>query len=132
MALGSLLGGILLAELSRHYGEPFINWMSPGLLNSESWQLAESWIERHGVWALFLVAASPFAQQPSILLGGLTDMPLYEIAFALGTGRLIKFLTYAWIASHTPKLVKKIPALSGELEELEAGGPEKDVPEQSR
>ncbi len=126
MALGSLIGGVFMAELSRHYGESFITWISPGLLNSEAWEMAETWLENHGIWALFLIAASPLAQQPSVLLAGLTDMPITHIGIAIGSGRLLKFLAYAWIASHTPKLLKKIPALSGELEELEGVSPQKD------
>lgn len=132
MALGSLIGGLILAAVAQHFGEPFINWISPGLLDSEAWLTSEAWLERHGIWALFLVAASPLAQQPSILLAGLTDMPIWEIGLALASGRLLKFLAYAWIASHTPKLVKKIPALSGELEELVEGDPSKSGPSQNR
>lgn len=126
MSVGSLLGGVLLAIVTRHYGEPFIAWLSPNLLSSHAWKLSEAWIEKHGVGAMFLIAASPLAQQPSMLLAGLANVSMSEIALALGTGRLIKFLVYSWIASHTPKLIKKIPAIGGELEDLEVDPRVKD------
>lgn len=123
LAVGSMLGGLLVAELVRVYGDSFVNWLSPGVMASATWQNSENWLEQHGLWALFLVALSPLPQQPSVLFAGLTDMPLYELAIALGLGRSIKFLTYGWIASHAPKLVRRIPALKHELEELEERSP---------
>lgn len=132
MSLGSLIGGVIMAAITQHYGEPFISWISPGLLESQTWQSSEAWLEQHGLWALFLVAFSPLAQQPSMLLAGLTDMPLYEIALALGSGRLLKFLCYSWIASHAPKYLEKIPTLKGELGELEEDVPSKTSLDKSR
>jgi len=118
MALGSLLGGVLVAVLAKDLGEPFIEWLAPGLLDSKSWQTSEAWVDRWGFWAVFVVAASPLAQQPSVLLAALADMPLLGIGTALGAGRALKFLTYAWIASHAPRLAAKMPAVKHDLEEL--------------
>jgi membrane protein YqaA with SNARE-associated domain len=118
MTMGSLLGGLLMALLTKHYGEPFIDWMSPGLLETQAWHTSEMWVDRWGVWALFGVAVSPLAQQPSIMLAALADMPLTWIGVALGGGRLVKFLGYAWVASHAPRLIGKLPALQQELQEL--------------
>ncbi|MEO5666566.1 MAG: hypothetical protein ABIR96_00765, partial [Bdellovibrionota bacterium] len=109
MTLGSLMGGLVLAALGKHFGEPFIDWLAPGLLNSKSWHTSELWFEKWGFWAVFTVAASPLAQQPSILLAALADMSLFWIGLALGTGRSVKFFGYAWVASHAPRLLSKIP-----------------------
>jgi len=122
MALGSLIGGLLLAVLTKQFGEPFIDWIFPGILNTESWHTSELWVEKWGFWAVFALAASPMAQQPGVLLAALTDMPFLWIGIALGGGRLIKFLVYAWIASHAPRLIMKMPAVKHELEELHDPG----------
>jgi membrane protein YqaA with SNARE-associated domain len=123
MAAGSLIGGLLMALLTKHLGQPFIDWLAPGILSSPSWLTTEAWVDRWGFWALFAVAASPLAQQPTILLAAITDMPYFWIGVALGSGRLIKFLGYAWVASHAPKLLSKIPALKHELDELHESPP---------
>lgn len=119
LALGSLVGSICLALITKHFGEPFIHWMSPSLLGSETWIKAELWFSDWSVWAVFASAASPLAQQPIIFIAAIADMPLHWLALAVGCGRLLKFLSYAWIASHSPKLLKKIPALDDELKALE-------------
>jgi membrane protein YqaA with SNARE-associated domain len=125
MAIGSLLGGFIMALIVRHYGESFISWFSPNLLLAESWQTFRLWIEDNGMWAIFIVAISPIVQQPVILLAGLTDMPIYEMVISLGVGRVIKFLVYGWVASHTPKVLNRIPTLKGELEDLDVETPPK-------
>jgi len=119
MTLGSVLGALLLAALTHAMGESFINWLSPNLLDSEVWIVTTGWFDRWGVWAVFLVAISPLAQQPIILMAAMADMPLPIIGLCVGGGRLIKFLGYAWIASHSPKLINKIPALRDELKDLD-------------
>jgi hypothetical protein len=118
MALGSLLGGLALAMLVKSFGEPFIEWLAPALFESALWVRAEEWMEGWGVWAIAAIGASPFAQQPSVVIASLADMSLGWIALGLGGGRFFKFLLYAWIASHAPRLLAKIPTLKEELKEL--------------
>lgn len=118
MTMGSLVGSLLLALLTRHYGEAFINWLSPSLLSSETWLWTENFFKEWGVWAVLGAAASPMAQQPTILLAALSEMPYSYLALCVFIGRAFKFLSYAWVASHFPKLLKKLPGLNKELRDL--------------
>jgi membrane protein YqaA with SNARE-associated domain len=119
MALGSVIGGVALAALTHSFGLPFVEWLSPGISSGESWVTAEAWLESLGLWLIFLIGASPLAQQPVLMLAALTNMPLTTMGLALLAGRLVKFLGYAWVGAKAPGLIRKLPFMRKEFDDVE-------------
>ncbi len=107
LTLGSLAGSAVLGGLVEIYGISIIEWVSPGIQRNEIWSLTLSWMDQHGLWALLLVSALPIFQRPAIALAVLSHLPLPSVFLAILAGRLIKFGTFAWLASHTPHLIRR-------------------------
>jgi membrane protein YqaA with SNARE-associated domain len=74
--------------------------------------------EKYGLLLVFVVAATPFVQQPAIILASLADTPLFELVAVIFLGRLIKFLIMAYIGSHAPRLLTKMWGVKGELKDV--------------
>lgn len=125
--IGSTLAAILLAFLVQEYGHDFVEWVSPGAHHSSMWENATQWIDRHGIWALFGIAALPVFQLPGVCIAGLAELPLTEITIAVFFGRLLKNCVFGSLAAYAPdfilrfKVVKKEVELVTETEELSPG-----------
>ena len=74
----------------------------PDLPGSQAWSDVTRWLTTYGVWALFVIAASPFAQTPALIFAALSSLPIWEVFLALLLGKLLKYGLYAWTAAMFP------------------------------
>jgi membrane protein YqaA with SNARE-associated domain len=135
VTLGSTMGAWLLAAILENHGLPFLLQIVPGIEQSRAWIWSDQMMDQWGSLALFLVALSPLAQHPAVALAALAGMPLWDIFLLVFAGRLIKYGLWGWIATHTPKLLKRVWGLQGDLKEAgveEIKDPIKPKPDFSR
>ena len=113
VTLGSAIGAYALGWLVDRGGAPVVEWFIPNAFQTEIWRKAATFLEDYGASSIGLVALSPIPQQPVVLMGALTQMPLWKIFLGVFVGRGVKYLFFAWAATHAPKLMghwfKKIP-----------------------
>lgn len=117
IGIGSTLGAIVLAAVVDWQGLEFIQWLFPELLSSEAFLKTQDFFNEYGLWVVFLVAISPFFQQPAVILAALAQTPLLSLLGVVLVGRVLKFLFMAYVGSHFPKFLAKLWGLRGELEE---------------
>ncbi len=118
ISVGSTLGAMVLASVVEIKGLPWILEIYPGLEASTSWLWTMEFFEKYGLLLVFFVAATPLMQQPAVILASLANTPLMKLTLVIFTGRLLKYLIMAYVASHAPRLLKKMWGLGGELEEV--------------
>lgn len=118
IAIGSTLGGLLLAWLVQAYGMDLILYFSPDLESTRTWQWTESFFDNYGLIVLFVVAATPVFQHPAVILAALSGNRLGEIALVCLLGRLLKFLIMGYVASHAPRLLSKMWGVQAEMKEV--------------
>lgn len=117
VAIGSTIGGLLLGGLIQSHGLPWLLEWQPGIDQTKTWIWTEKFFLQYGLILVFLVAASPLAQQPTIVLASLAHTPLLELGLILLGGRVIKFLLMSYLGSHAPKLLGKMWGLKNDLRE---------------
>lgn len=118
VAIGSTLGAMALAALVEYQGLPWLLEMYPGIDQSSTWIWAEKLFANYGLLFVFLVAASPLMQQPSVFLAALAKTNLLTLAIVIFTGRTLKFLLMAYIGSHAPNLLNKLWGVRGEMRDV--------------
>ncbi len=118
VALGSTVGALALAALVEFQGLPWILDLYPGIDGSQTWLWMEKFFSQYGLLLVFAVAATPFVQQPTVILASLAGTPLPKLALVIFTGRFIKFLIMAYIGSHAPRLLGRMWGLKGELKDV--------------
>lgn len=118
IAIGSTIGAILLAAIVESHGLPWILQQYPGLDQSKTWAMSADFFDRYGLLLVFGVAATPLMQQPAVILASLANTPLMKLAMVIFTGRLLKYLVMAYVASHAPKMLQKMWGVKGELKEV--------------
>lgn len=119
VTIGSMLGALLLASIVEFQGLPWIVEHYPNLLQTKSWIWSQEFFENYGLLFVFVVGLSPLMQQPAVILAALVNTPLYKLALVIFFGRLIKFMLFSYIASHSPKYLKKLWGVKGELDEVD-------------
>ncbi|GIL17844.1 MAG: hypothetical protein BroJett040_15950 [Oligoflexia bacterium] len=117
VAIGSTLGGLVLASLVEFHGLPWVLQMYPGVNETHIWAFCEEFFHQYGLLLVFIVALTPFIQQPAVILAGLANTSLLQLVTVLFVGRLIKFLIMSYLGSHAPRLLKKLWGLKGELKD---------------
>lgn len=117
ITLGSTIGAFVLGWLVQAQGGPWIRDFFPGLDQSTLWLWTERFFNQYGLLVVFAVAATPIAQHPVIILAGLSGTPILKLTAIIFAGRLLKYLIMAYLASHSPKLLKKVWGLKDELDE---------------
>lgn len=104
---GSAFGSLILAFITHHLGPLALESLFERSLSSPSWGQLELLVDQYGAIALALIALSPLPQQPAVLIAALGKMPVFDIAVMIWLGRFPKYFFFAWLASHTPKLLLK-------------------------
>ncbi len=118
IAIGSTLGALMLASIVEFQGLPFIINHYPDLTQTKSWIWSQEFFIKYGLIFLFAVSISPFMQQPAVILASLANTSLYQLALIIFVGRFLKFLAMSYIASHSPKYLKKLWGLRDEIKDL--------------
>ena len=117
ISVGSTLGAMALAAVVELKGLPWILEVYPGLDESLSWTWTMQFFEKYGMFLVFFVAATPLMQHPAVILASLANTPLMKLAIVILSGRMLKYLIMGYIASHAPRLLKKMWGLGSELED---------------
>lgn len=117
VTLGSTIGAVVLAAILQIHGLPFLQYLSPGVDQTEAWRWSVTLMADWGGLALFLIALSPIMQQPAVALAALAGMPLLNIFALVFAGRLIKYAFLSWIATHAPGMLTKLWGMQHELED---------------
>jgi len=120
MACGSAVGALALAALVETLGKPVVRAVLPGAMESTAWQSVADFLQSYGTPALALMALGPLPQHPAVAICALAHMPLTLIALSVLAGRLIKYLLFAWSASHAQRLFKRWRGARNETEQIEA------------
>ncbi len=118
IAVGSTIGAIALAYLVETQGLPWILEIYPNINETKTWALTFEFFEKYGLLLVFVVAVTPFVQQPAIILASLAHTPYFELAAVIFTGRFIKFLIMAYVGSHAPRLLTKMWGVKTELKDV--------------
>jgi membrane protein YqaA with SNARE-associated domain len=124
-ALGSAVGAAVLSILVNAYGEPFVEWISAGALQSETWVRVADLLNQYGAPALALMAFGPLPQQPAVVLCALAHMPILVIVFAVLAGRGVKYAFFCWAASHAPRLLERFRVAHKETAAITSAAAEK-------
>jgi membrane protein YqaA with SNARE-associated domain len=122
--IGSTLGSVAYAYFFSVYGWDLVHIFINDIESTQVWIHTESFFHQYGGFLLFLVALSPLAQQPAIILAALSHTPLMTIFLLVLLGRLMKYLFLAYISTHAPRLLAKLWGIQSEIEEVER----EDVP----
>ncbi len=120
VTIGSTLGALALIIVVKSQGLPWILEVYPGVDQSQIWLWSLDFFQRYGMLLVFFVALTPIAQQPAVMLASLAQSPTQELCFVIFSGRLIKFIFLAYLASHTPKLISKLWGVQRELKDFDS------------
>lgn len=117
-SLGSALGALLLCLIVQTFGMDLILSFFPHVQESASWLWTVKFFDLYGLWLVFFVAVTPIAQQPAVILATLSGLPLPSLLITIFIGRFIKFMIMSWVASHAPKLLKKMWGVRSEMKDV--------------
>jgi membrane protein YqaA with SNARE-associated domain len=117
VTLGSTIGALVLAAVLQRHGLPVLQYLNPGIEQTEAWAWSVKMMADWGRWALFFVAVSPIMQQPAVALAALAGMPLLEVFYLVFSGRLLKYGFLSWLATHAPGMLSKLWGIQNELKE---------------
>lgn len=118
VTIGSTLGTLLLGHLLQVHGLPLLLNISPGIEQSSMWIWTNNLMDSWGTWAVFLIALSPLMQHPAVALAAMAGMTLTTLGLMVFSGRIIKYLFLAYLATHAPGMLGKLWGLQHELEEV--------------
>lgn len=122
---GCALGSLALGALVQWEVADWLRTQLPETFGHSYWIWTEQFIGNHGAIALAVIAFSPFPQLPGVVIAALGGMSLPTLFLAVWVGRFVKYGIYAYIASHAPKFLMKIPLVRQELDFLYGAPPKK-------
>jgi membrane protein YqaA with SNARE-associated domain len=117
VAIGSSIGALAIGLLVEYQGLPWILEFYPGIDTSDMWVWTEKFFGKYGLLFVFAIGLTPLMQQPVIILAALSNPTLLSFAAVIFAGRLIKYMTMAFIGSHSPRLLKKMWGVKDELKD---------------
>jgi membrane protein YqaA with SNARE-associated domain len=109
--VGSTIGATSFAMLTSKYGEGIVQHFFPKLLHSKSWAHAVVYITNHGAFGLAFISVGPLPQHAAVAIAGLAHMHVLDIVAAVFVGRGIKYFFLAYLASHSPQVLRKLKIL---------------------
>jgi membrane protein YqaA with SNARE-associated domain len=100
--LGSGLGASALVQIFHFVGWETISEHYPDLVQMQSWQWVADWLQRYGLLALLVIAASPLPQTPALLVYAMVDPFWPGVLVAIGTGKALKYTLLTWLTARYP------------------------------
>ena len=98
---GSALGALALAWATQEWGPRVFRSIALVGPSSQTWATAETLIQKHGRWALVLMAAGPLPAQPGVILASAAKVAMTPIFVSVWLGRWIKYAFLAWSRSQS-------------------------------
>lgn len=117
VAIGSTIGALILIYFVDAYGMEQILSFYPGVNQTDFWKLTLNFFNEYGLLLVFLVGVTPLSQQPALIIAALSSITILPLAMAILISRLIKFSIMAYVASHTPRLLKKFWGVKNEMKD---------------
>lgn len=117
LAVGSSLGGAALVYLVQLWGMPWVVSYFPAMVDNSSWQWFSDFVQAWGLLFVFLVAATPIIQHPTLTISALVENRFGLLIAVFFAGRLVKSLIIAGVAAKAPSYLKRLWGISGELKE---------------
>lgn len=111
-ALGSSFASLGLYLAFHHLGwDLLLDWY-PDIANSKLWSDSTRWLSEYGIVALFVLMAVPLPlpKTPALAFVAIYRMPVLEVALAIGFGKLLKYLLYAYVVSRFPAYFSRLYA----------------------
>lgn len=128
VALGSAIGALALALfINLGPNEVILKWLS-GAIESNTWNKTVALVNSHGVLALLLISLGPLPQQPGVVVAALAGLSVEQIFLAVLAGRCLKYGVFAWLASHSPRLLYKLKSVRKGLDEIQDNGRDSSKP----
>jgi membrane protein YqaA with SNARE-associated domain len=100
--IASGLGGAVLVEVFHFMGREVVLSRYPQIIESASWQYAQTWLESNGLFALALIAGSPLPQTPALFFYSLGNCSTSGVIVAVGIGKTFKYVFLAWLTAYYP------------------------------
>ena len=119
IAVGNALGAGIFAYIANRYGLSFILAVCPSMLHHSTWKVAERWFQDYGLWGLFLNSCLPLTDHPMLAMAGLAKIAIPKIFLASLCGKIIKFFTLGWLASHAPGVLFRFNSFKKEVKNLD-------------
>lgn len=109
-AVGSAIASLGLYLTFHHFGWNILLARYPELAGSRGWLQATDWLSRYGLLAIFGLMALPLPvpKLPMLAVAGIYRLPVADVFFAIVAGKIIKYLTYAYIAVRFPDALRSI------------------------
>ena len=100
--IASGVGGAVLVEIFQYMGKELVLARYPHLVGTAHWQMASEWLQRYGLIALAVIAASPVPQTPAIFFYSLAEPSTPGVLLAVGLGKTVKYVVLAWLTERYP------------------------------
>lgn len=103
-AVGSFLGSLGLYLAFHHLGWNLLIAWYPDITRSQLWVSSTRWLSEYGPLALFMLMALPLPvpKIPALAFVAIYRMPIYEVVLAISLGKLLKYISYAYVVSRFP------------------------------
>ena len=108
-AIGSSLASVGLYLAFHHLGWSLLIEWYPDITTSEFWAQSTTWLSEYGAIALFALMALPLPvpKTPALVFVAIYRMPIYEVVLAIGLGKSLKYVLYAFVVSRFPKQIAR-------------------------
>jgi membrane protein YqaA with SNARE-associated domain len=119
IATGSALGALALGAMVHYFGQLGMEAYIADKVSAESWTRATELVERHGVLAIMLMALGPLPLSPVVAVVAIAQMDLGMIFVSAWIGRAVKYLFFAWAATHAPRILRRFSGTEREIKQIE-------------
>ena len=109
-AAGSALAATGLYFAFHHLGWSLLAKSYPDLALTQAWRQATVFLSQYGTVAIFAVMALPLPVPKLALLAvaGIYRLPVLDVTLAIFSGKLIKYILYAYLALRFPGLLQRL------------------------
>lgn len=118
-ALSSGLGALLTALVVQAVGPWVLESLFGGMPDEGAAAGVLTMVERHGLWALALLAMLPWPPRSGVVACALAGLPPLGIAAAVTTGRIVPVGVYAFVGSKAPHLLRRFRSVDLLLREVD-------------